>query len=55
MARIIIAQWVSKAVARKIRRQYMLDNAEPQKIAYIAKVDFGQPGGRTPWIVFGDK
>lgn len=54
--KIVLAMWLTKAEARKIRRQYLLRHLDNGKLAYIAKVDFGERSNvRRAWTVFGDK
>lgn len=55
--RIVIAEQLTRADAKRIRRQFLLDNMDHnRKLAYFAKVDFGNPGdnSRQTWIVFAD-
>lgn len=54
---VIIAQWLTRAEAHKIRRQCFLDNMDDnRRIFYIAKADLGNKGdnSRRTWLVSGD-
>ena len=50
----VINCWLTKAQAKKVRREYMLKHLDNLKqLPYIAKIDLGNPGAcaRRTWMV----